>query len=115
MKSSCLYPLTGEIHVDEFFTGDTEENQRGRGNIKKRLVVIAVEKIGDGIGRAYGKAIENASAKEFYPFFSLHISKSAKIVTYEWNGYKPLKKDYPYLEQIPSKSGRIFLTYIFIS
>lgn len=108
MKSSQLYLLTGEVHVDEFFIGGPEKNQRGRGAEKKRLVVVAVEKVADGIGRAYAEVIENASSKALSPFFKSYIAKDSKIITDEWNGYKPLVKDYPSLEQIPSSSGNNF-------
>jgi len=30
MRSSLQYPLTGLIHVDEFFIGGEEEGKRGR-------------------------------------------------------------------------------------
>ena len=108
MKSSQAFPLEGEVHVDEFFIGGPEENLRGRGNEKKRLVVVAVEKVKNGVGRAYGQVIENASAKAFIPFFESYIAKDAEVVTDEWNGYKPLKEDYKNLKQISSNKGNNF-------
>ena len=51
---------------------------------KKRLVVVALEKVNGGVGRAYAQIIEHASAKEFKPFFNDYISKDAKVVTDEW-------------------------------
>lgn len=108
MKSSCLYPLGGEVHVDEFFIGGPEENRRGRGAIKKRQVVVAIEKVESGIGRAYAQVIEKASAKEFKPFFKSHITENAKVTTDEWNGYRPLIKSYPNLKQKPSNGGHNF-------
>ena len=108
MQSSKLYPLEGEVHVDEFFLGGPEEGKRGRSKGKKRLVIIAVEQVNGGIGRAYAKVIEAASAKEFKLFFISHISTSAKVITDEWNGYLPLKKDYPELIQVPSNGGKNF-------
>lgn len=108
MKSSLKYPLTGEVHVDEFFIGGPEKNQRGRGAEKKRLVVVAIEKVADGIGRAYGEVIENASSKVLSPFFKSYIATNSTIITDEWNGYKPLMKDYPNMKQIPSSNGNNF-------
>ena len=93
MKSSQKHLLTGEVHVDEFFIGGPEKNQQGRGAEKKRLVVVAVEKVTDGIGRAYGQVIENASSKALSPFFNSYIAVNSKVITDEWNGYKPLLKD----------------------
>ena len=109
MASSKRFPLTGEVHVDEFLIGEYEEGKKGRsGNSKKRLVVVALEILEDGVGRAYAQVINSASAKEFNPFFKTHIKTDADIVTDVWKGYLPLKKDYPTLEQRPSNKGANF-------
>ena len=108
MKSSQKYPLDGEVHVDEFFIGGPEENKRGRSKGAKRLVVLALEKLPDGVERAYAQLIEHASAKEFKVFFRKHISIDAKIVVDKWSGYSPLKKAYKKLEQRPSAKGKAF-------
>jgi len=109
MQSSLMYPLEGEIHVDELWIGGPEETKRGRSLGSKKMVVLALEKLPDGVGRAYAQIIENASAKEFKVFFDKHISKSAKIITDEWRGYSPLRKDYPGLEQRKSEKGNAFI------
>lgn len=107
MASSLKYPLLGEVHVDECFIGGEETQKRGRSKDKKRLVVVALEKLhGEGVGRAYAQIIDNASSTSFRPFFEAHFSKDADVVTDEWTGYAPLKKDYPKLKQIPSNSGK---------
>lgn len=108
MQSSGKYPLVGEVHVDEFYIGGEEEGVIGRGADKKKLIVVALEIVQDGVGRAYAKVIEDASSDSFRPFFFEHISKDAKVITDEWNGYKPLRKDYPFLEQRPSNNGKSF-------
>lgn len=108
MQSSKQYPLEGEVHVDEFFMGGPEEEKRGRSKGKKRLVVVALEKVKQGVGRAYGQIIEHASAEEFTPFFNSYISKDAKVITDEWKGYSPLKEQYKALKQIPSDDGKNF-------
>jgi hypothetical protein len=108
MQSSQQYPLEGEIHVDEFLIGGQEENKRGRSKGEKRLVVLALEKLPDGVGRAYAQVIENASAKEFNVFFQKHLSKDAKIITDQWRGYSPLKKEYENLEQRLSENDKAF-------
>jgi hypothetical protein len=109
MKSSKKHPLNGEIHVDEFLIGGPELQKRGRSKSKKKLIILAVEKLSDGVGRAYAQAIESSSYKEFKPFFEDYISKDAEIITDEWRGYLPLKKEYPNLKQIPSKEGKNFI------
>lgn len=91
IQSTCNYPLSSLVHVDEFYIGGEEEGKRGRSKGDKKLVIVALEVVDGGIGRAYTRVIEDAS-KSFKPFFKDHIAKDAHIVTDEWNGYKPLKK-----------------------
>ena len=108
MQSSGLYPLTGEVHVDESIIGGPEEQKRGRSHSKKKLIIVALEIVKDGVGRAYAEVINDSSSRSFSPFFEKYISKNAIIKTDEWTGYKPLKKEYPNLVQIPSESGKGF-------
>ena len=108
MQSSKQYPLEGEVHIDEFFIGGQEEQKRGRSKGAKRLVVVALEKVTEGVGRAYAQILKAASAENFKPFFNEYVSKKAKIVTDEWIGYTPLKKEYQHLKQIPSDDGKNF-------
>ena len=110
MASSKRFPLTGEVHVDEFLIGEYEESKQGRSSdSKKRVVVIALEILDQNqVGRAYAQVIDHASAKEFRPFFNAHINKESKVVTDEWKGYLPLRKEYPLLKQVPSNKGANF-------
>ena len=108
MQSSKQHPLTGEVHIDEFFIGGPEEQKRGRSKGNKRLVIIALEKVKDGVGRAYAQIIEAASAEEFKPFFKNYIDKQANVTTDEWTGYLPLRKEYKKLKQVPSNDGKNF-------
>jgi hypothetical protein len=109
MQSSQAHPLTGTIHIDEFLIGEYEQGVVGRSHkSKKRLVIVALEIIEKGVGRAYAQVIEHASAKDFKPFFNTYISKDARIITDEWKGYLPLMTDYPNLEQKPSNKGANF-------
>lgn len=109
MKSSCKYPLEGQVHVDEFYVGGEEEQKQGRSKGKKKLVQVALEVLpGKGVGRAYARVIEDASAKSLKPLFVEHISQDADIITDEWNGYLPLKTDYPKLSQKKSDDGANF-------
>lgn len=109
MQSSLQYPLQGEIHVDELWIGGPDRQKRGRSKGSKKLVVLGLEKLNEGVGRAYAQVIDRASAKEFKVFFENHISKSATILTDEWTGYGPLKTDYPFLEQRKSDDGNSFI------
>jgi hypothetical protein len=74
----------------------------------KKLVIVALEILEKGVGRAFAQVIKRASAKEFRPFFENYISNDAQITTDEWRGYLPIKKDYPFLIQKPSKKGANF-------
>ena len=108
MQSSKRYKLEGEVHIDEFFIGGPEEDNRGRSKGQKRLVILALEKVKGGVGRAYAQIIANASANEFKPFFNSYIDSNANIITDKWRGYLPLKSEYPNLKQLPSKEGENF-------
>lgn len=108
MKSSGNYPLTGEVHVDEFYVGGEEDGVIGRSSdSKKKLIVVALEIVKGGVGRAYAQVIDDASATSFRPFFHKYISRDAKVVTDEWNGYKPLMNEYS-IEQRKSEDGKNF-------
>lgn len=112
MASSKRHPLTRTVHVDEFLTGEYEEGKPGRSNdSKKKLSVVILEILKDGgVSRAYAQVVDSSSTKEFRPFFKSYISPDAHVITDVWKGYLPLKKEYPLLEQIPSKKGKNFPT-----
>lgn len=108
MASSLQYPLTGTVHVDEFMIGGPEIEKRGRSKGSKKLIVVALEILEKGVGRAYAEVIENASAKELGSFLHKHVSKEAEIISDEWRGYVPLKSEFKKLEQIASNDGKNF-------
>lgn len=108
MASSLEHPLTGTVHVDEFMVGGPEENMRGRKKWSKKLVVLALEVLDKGVGRAYAEVIANASSKELGHFLKRHVSLDTKIIADEWTGYLPLKTEFKKLEQIPSDAGKNF-------
>ena len=68
MQSSLNHPLTGTIHVDEFMVGGPEENKKERRKGLKKLAVLAVKILDDGVGRAYAEVIEHSSATELGAF-----------------------------------------------
>lgn len=108
MASSLANPLQGTVHVDEFFVGGPDEQKRGRSKGDKKLVVLALEIIEAGVGRAYAEVIEHASSKELGAFLNKHVSKDAKIVADEWTGYIPLKMEFINLKQVASDNGKNF-------
>lgn len=108
MKSSLKSPLTGMVHVDEFVIGGPEEGKKGRSKGMKKLIVLAIEILEDGVGRAYAEVIENSSAKELGGFLKKYVSKDAEITTDKWRGYLPLKKEFLKLKQVASEDGKNF-------
>jgi transposase-like protein len=106
MKSSGLYPLKGEVHVDECWIGGPEEQKRGRSHGTKKLVVVALEIVKGGVGRAYAQEITNSSSESFKPFFERYIDKDAIVLSDVWAGYKPLLKEYRNMKQIQSDKGK---------
>jgi predicted RNA-binding Zn-ribbon protein involved in translation (DUF1610 family)/transposase-like protein len=109
MESSKGHPLEGLVHVDEFVVGGAEEGKKGRSySTKKQKAAVAVE-LTDGkkVKRVYVKAIGDYSAKSLTPIFEDHVSRSAKVVTDQWKGYLPLKREYD-IEQVPSRKGKNF-------
>lgn len=60
MQSSGQYPLTGEVHVDEYVTGGPEPGKRGRSDGKKKKTMILVEVRADNkTGRVYCQKIND--------------------------------------------------------
>jgi hypothetical protein len=108
MASSLQHPLEGVVHVDEFMIGGPEEQKRGRSYGEKKLVVVALEILESGVGRAYAEVIENASSKELGNFLKKYVSKDAKLISDEWRGYRPLKSEFKKLEQVSSNDGKNF-------
>ena len=102
------HQLIGKVHVDEFFIRGTEEQKHGGRKGTKQLVVVALEKVKEGVGLAYAQIIEHASAKEFKPFFKNYVDTKANVITDEWTGYLPLKNEYKNLKQVPSNDGKNF-------
>ena len=109
MASSLKYPITGTVHADEFWIGESETKKPGRSHGKKKQVGILLEILDDGgVGRAYAEVIANASSKELGKFLKSYVSKEAKVISDKWRGYTPLKKHFKKLEQVNSNDGKNF-------
>lgn len=109
MESSGNNKIERGAEVDESYIGGQDEGVKGRKVGKKKLAVFAIEKQGRGVNRFYGKVIKHANSKELGQFMRSTIDASANIKTDEWLGYKPLKKEFKNLVQVPSgKKGGNF-------
>lgn len=60
--------MTGLVHVDKFWLGKPEEEKRGRSIGSKKMIVVALEIVEKGVGRAYAEIIKNANSKELGNF-----------------------------------------------
>ena len=108
MGSQCNYKMDGKVEVDETSVGQKESGKPGRSKGAKKLVVVAIQRAGKGIKKAYARQISNAGVKELKPFFEDHIDLEADIRTDGWRSYKSLKRTYGNLSQEKSNKGKKF-------
>ncbi len=102
MESSGRHPLEGNVEVDEFVVGGQESGTKGRQNIKKKLVAVAIEKKVKGVSRLYTRVIDRADAASLGGFMCDHVDRDAMVRTDGWSGYKPLKTEFENMEHILS-------------
>jgi transposase-like protein len=109
MEPSGNNPIDGTVHVDEFVVGGVEKGKVGRSyDAQKKKAVTAVQLTDDGkVKRIYAMRIEDFSASSLQYIFNNHISRSAKVTTDKWKGYKPIKAAYN-IHQIESNNGLNF-------
>ena len=82
--------LSGLVEVDETYVGGEAEGARGRGALKKSIVVIAAEDKPEGIGRVRMRRIPDASGKSLLAFIRDVVAADAAIRTDGWRGYARL-------------------------
>ena len=110
MNSSGLYPLEGEVHVDECVIGGKEEKKPGRSLGKKKPVLMMVEVRPKGkIGRVYAKRIPNYQKDTIYPILEAHIKSDAKVITDAYPSYDKLNEKFAKAKQVKSMKGANFL------
>lgn len=109
MESSRNHPMDGTVHVDEFVIGGVEKGKIGRSyDAKKKKAVTAVQLTGDGkVRRMYAMRIDDFSARSLQYIFVNNISRSAKVTTDKWKGYRPIARAYD-ITQIESNNGLNF-------
>jgi transposase-like protein len=79
--------LSGRVEVDECYIGSPEDDLRGRGNVAKTLIAVAVEEDGRGIGRVRFRQIPDASAGSLNLFIKESVDLGSVIHTDGWKGY----------------------------
>ena len=99
MASGAVARLSGSLEVDERVVGGQEKGVSGRKNVKKRLLVVGIERKGYAVGGIQAHPIQHAGIKELRPFFEHSIAPSASVRRDRWGGYYPLKSSYAHLIQ----------------
>jgi len=87
MASSQMFPLTGDVEVDETFVGGRRPGKRGRGAEGKSLVAAAVETNGKTMGRAYLETIGSASTDNLTSFISRNLTPGVKVTSDGFKSY----------------------------
>jgi transposase-like protein len=79
--------LAGCVEVDETFVGALEAGVRGRGAVKKTLIVVAAEEVGSGIGRIRLRRVPDGSVGSLQGFIDEVIAPGSRVHTDGWVGY----------------------------
>jgi transposase-like protein len=83
--------LAGRVEVDETFVGALEDGVRGRGAVKKAVIVVAAEEVGRGIGRIRLRRVPDGSADSLQGFIDDVVEPRSRVHTDGWVGYDRLK------------------------
>lgn len=83
--------LRGRVEVDETYLGAEEAGIRGRGTVRKSLVLVAVEYGRRGIGRIRMRRVADASADSLQSFIDEVVERKSLVHTDGWLGYDRLK------------------------
>jgi transposase-like protein len=97
--------LTGTVEIDETYLGGIEKGVRGRQTQKKTLIAVAVEEVGNGIGRIRMRGIRDASADSIQAFVEGAVTPGSLLHTDGFLSYDRLEK-HGYMHQITFLKGR---------
>jgi transposase-like protein len=84
--------LSGRVEVDETYLGGLEEGVRGRQTEKKALIAVAVEEVGEGIGRIRMCRIPDVSADSLQAFVQEAVAPGSLLHTDGLLSYDRLEK-----------------------
>jgi len=82
--------LSGEVEIDEFFIGGQQSGKRGRGSNGKTIVVAAVERKDQKLGRIRLKVIADCSSDSLISFIEQNVEPGSCIRTDGWKSYQSL-------------------------
>ena len=85
--------LSGTVEVDEFYIGGQKPGKRGRGASGKTIVIAAVERQGNKIGRIRLQVIPDCSSNSILPFLNEYITPDSRIITDGWKAYDGIDKN----------------------
>jgi len=94
--------LRGTVEVDETYWGSEEEGVIGRQTERKALIIVAVEKDGDGIGRIRMRRIPDLTRTSLHGFIADAIELGSTVCTDGLNAYRELE-GYPHDRQIQNR------------
>lgn len=83
-----------KVDVDETYVGGQDEKAVGHNEGKKQIMVVAVERKGEGVSRIYGRVMETAAPKHFKRFMLDHIASDAGVRTDRWSVYRGLESEF---------------------
>ncbi len=96
MASSQMFPLTGDVEVDETYVGGRRPGKRGRGAEGKSLVAAAVETDGRVMGRAYLDTVDDATTDTLKAFVTRHVAPGVTVTSDAYKAYGFLVQGYLY-------------------
>jgi len=102
MASSHLFPLTGNVEVDETFVGGRRPGKRGRGAEGKSLVAAVVETNGTTMGRAYLETIDDATTDTLARFVTSHVAPGVMVTTDAYKSYGFLSTSFHHVQVVRS-------------
>ena len=83
--------LQGTVEVDETYWGSKEEGVIGRQTVRKALIIIAVERDGDGIGRIRMRRIPDLTRASLHGFIADAVELGSTVCTDGLNAYRELE------------------------
>lgn len=99
-------PLSGTVEVDETWIGAPKPGPRGRGAAGKTVVVCAVERNEERLGRVRLAVITECSQEKLEGFLKGKLALESTVHTDGWGGYNGLERSgYVHMRELVCDSG----------